>query len=244
MASINWSFITSSEWNIDHPACLIEMLDNSQDILVPLQKTYVSERKGNIVLKCPAHTDFIKNMFVFYAPYDLTIEIDVNEKTGDVKINCPNLNQEQFDCLIDTRFLFDNQRGKSIYPMIGIDWLNIFQTPDSMQMQMLPAFMHYNDFTDKTTLYPGEFDIAKWTRPAEIVFECKKLKDKIEIKKGDAIAYFKFYSDSVVKMQQQQCPWEDIKLCNTLRNKNTFRPLKERYKSLAEIKGCPYDHKR
>ena len=244
MALVNWSFITSSDWDIDHPECFNSLLDLDFNTVNSLQKNYIAERKGNIVLKCPAHTDFLKNMFVFCAPYDLTINIDVNNDTNNISINCPNLSQEQFELLIDTRFLFDDQRGNSPYPMIGIDWLNIFQTDTSMTMQMLPAFMHYNEFTQKTTLMPGEFDISKWTRPAEIVFECKNNKDSITIKKGDAIAYFKFYSDSAVKLQEQQCPWDDIRLCNTIRNKNTFRPLKERYNSLEEIKGCPYDHKR
>jgi len=241
MELINWSFITSSEWDIDHPSCLKDLLDNS-DVLVPLQKKYVHERKGNIVLKCPAHTDFLKNIFVFHAPYDLTIDIDVNPNTNDVKIICPNLTQEQFDCLIDTRFLFDDQRGKNPNPMIGIDWLNIFQANSSTIMQMLPAFLHNNEFIQKTTLMPGEYDISKWTRPAEIVFECKNQKDSIHIKKGDAIAYFKFYCNDSVKLHKQKTPWEEIKLCNTIRNENTFRPLKERYEKLAEIKGCPYDH--
>lgn len=241
MELIKHSFITSSEWDIDHPKCIKDLVDNFS-VIEPLQKKYIPDRKGNIVLKCPAHTDFLKNVFVFYAPFDLTIEIDINSKTDEVKIASNNLTQEQFNYLIDTRFLFNDQRGKNPYPMIGIDWLNIFQAESSIIMQMLPAIMHYNEFTQKTTLLPGEYDISKWTRPAEIVFECKNLKDTINIKKGDAIAYFKFYCNDTVKVEQQDCPWEEIKLCNSIRNADTFRPLKERYEKLAEIKGCPYDH--
>ena len=241
MELIKHSFITSSEWDIDHPDCLKDLISDF-DVLNPLQKNYVSERKGNIVLKCPAHTDFLKNVFVFYAPFDLIIDIEVDEVSNDVKLFCQNLNQEQFNTLIDTRFLFNDQRGNNPYPMIGVDWLNIFQSKNSIIMQMLPAFLHNNEFTQKTTLMPGEYDISKWTRPAEIVFECKNLKDTISIKQGDAIAYFKFYSNSSVKIEKQDCPWEEIKLCNTIRNENKFRPLKERYEKLAEIKGCPYDH--
>jgi len=242
MELVKWSFLTSSEWDIDHPDCLKHFLDGTTN-LFPIQKKYISEKKGNIVLKCPAHTDFLKNIFVFTAPYDLVIDINVDEKTNQVLIACPNLTQEQFDCLIDTRFLFDDQRGKNPNPMIGVDWLNVFQAKNSTIMQMLPAILHNNDFTQKATLMPGEYDISKWTRPAEIVFECKNLKDTIHIKKGDAIAYFKFYCEDIVKLEAQDCPWGEIKLCNTIRNENKFRPLKDRYNKLAEIKGCPYVNK-
>lgn len=242
MELIKHSFITSSEWDIDHPECFSNLIDETSNTLESLQKNYITERKGNIVLKCPAHTDFLKNVFIFRAPYDLSISIDVNPDTDDIKIFCNNINQEQFNSLIDTRFLFNDQRGKSPYPMIGVDWLNIFQADNSVIMQMLPAFLHNNEFTQKTTLMPGEYDISKWTRPAEIVFECKNLTDTINIKKGDAIAYFKFYTESLVKIEEQECPWEEIKLCNTIRNNDKFRPLKERYKKLADIKGCPYDN--
>ena len=242
MELIRWSFITSSEWDIDHPQCFSELLDKNFCTINPLQKDYILERKGNIVLKCPAHTDFLKNIFVFYAPYDLSIDISVNPNTDNVKILSKNLTQEQFDCLIDTRFLFNDQRGKNPFPMIGIDWLNIFQSDDSVMMQMLPAFLHNNEFTQKTTLMPGEYDISKWTRPAEIVFECKNLTDTINIKKGDAIAYFKFYTEDTVKIKEQNCPWDEIKICNKIRNENNFRPLKERYNALKKIRECPYDH--
>jgi hypothetical protein len=89
-----------------------------------------------------------------------------------------------FDTIIDTRFLFDDNRGISEYPLLGIDWLLTFQSDESTMIQLLPAFFHYNDFTEKTTIIPGEFDISKWTRSVEIAFEVKTPKAKIEIKKG------------------------------------------------------------
>jgi hypothetical protein len=126
---------------------------------------------------------------------------------------------------------------------VGIDWLTTFQTDESMLLQVFPAFMHRNDFTEKATVVPGEYDISKWTRPVECVFEVRSNIEKIVIKKGDAISYFKFHSDEIVKLENQPTPWPDIHQCNEIRNRNVFRPLKERYQALVEdnVKRCPYD---
>ena len=65
------------------------------------------------------------------------------------------------------------------------------------------------------------------------------------LNKGDAIAYFKFHSDQLIKLVPSSTPWEEIKLCNNIRQADTFRPLDERYTSLKEerIKQCPYEPK-
>lgn len=243
MEKVNWSFITTSSLNgIDHPECVRNLIPRNYQPFKNLSKEVTNSRKGVTYLKCPAHTDFLKNTFVFCAPFDLTIEIDINEKTNTVNVFCENISQDVFNSIIDTRFLFTNQRGKSPYPLIGIDWLPIFTAQTSMLMQLTPAFMHYNDFTQKTTVIPGEYDISKWTRPVELVFEIRNLKEKIVIKKGDVLSYVKFRTEELVKLEKAETPWEEMNTCNNIRYNDQFRPLKERYKALEEIRAtsCPY----
>ena len=243
MKLINWSFITSSIMRIDNPECVTSLLSEDFYPFRSLSKEITSERKGITFLKCPAHTDFLKNTFVLQAPFDLTIEVDINKDTDSVKIYCPNISQEIFDSIIDTRILFDDNRGKSPYPILGIDWLTVFTSKEPVTMQWLPAFMHHNDFTEKTTVVPGEYDISKWTRPVELMFEIKKHKENIVIKKNDPVAYIKFLSEDVVKLTKESTPWEEIVECDEIVNANKFKPLKERYNALAEVreKKCPYD---
>jgi hypothetical protein len=245
MKIVNWSFITSSDWGVNHPECTKPLIDKDYVPLTNLTKHIVAERKGVIFLKCPAFTDFMKNTFVFHAPFDLTIDIEVNDETGDGKLFCPNISQEVFETIIDTRFLFDRDRGIDPYPLIGLDWLTMFQTSEPMLIQLLPAFLHYNDFTNKTAVIPGEFDISKWTRSVEVVFEVKKNKERIEIKKGDAIAYMKFHSDEIVKLIEQETPWTESKICAELRAAKKGKPLKDRYEELDKIRKqeCPYGKK-
>jgi hypothetical protein len=242
MKIVNWSFVTSHEWDIDHPECIKPLIADDYYPFKNLTKEATAVRKGAIFLRCPAHTDFLKNTFVLCAPFDITLDIDINDQ-GYSKVFAENLDQDVFDKIIDLRFLYNHERGNDPYPLIGIDWLNTFTCDSSMLMQVLPAFMHRNDFTDKATLIPGQFDISQWIRPAELVFEVKQNKERIVIKQGDAIAYFKFFSDEIVKLVEQPTPWKEIRQCNDIRSADKFRPLKERYESFDKVRKCPYEPK-
>lgn len=245
METVNWSFITNAELGADdHPACILPLIPKNYKPFKNLSKEIVTSRKGVTYLKCPAHTDFLKNTFIFCAPFDLTIDLEVNPENDMVRIYCENISQEVFEQIIDTRFLFKSEQGNNPYPLIGIDWLTIFTAKTPLMLQVLPAFMHYNDFTAKATVIPGEYDISKWTRPVEVVFEVRSNKEKIVIKKGDALSYVKFLTDETVKLAESATPWDEMIDCNNIRLENKFRPLKERYKSLEEKRAskCPFSH--
>ena len=241
---LTWSFITSHTWNIDHPDCVKPLLSDNYIPFVNLSKHITSSRKGATYLKCPAHTDFLKNTFVFCAPFDLNIDIVVDPQLNSARVFCDNIDQTTYESIIDTRFILDTAKNKTNYPLIGIDWLVVLQSGESCLVQLLPAFMHKNDFTEKTTIIPGEYDISKWTRPIETVFEIKSNQERIEIKKGDALAYIKIHSEETIKLLNSPTPWDEIITCNNIRAADKFRPLKERYRALEKERAtqCPFDH--
>lgn len=242
--TVTWSFVTSNKWNIDHPDCVKPLLSDDYVPFTSLAKHITSSRKGTTYLKCPAHTDFLKNTFVFCAPFDLNIDISVDIDSKSASVFCDNITQEIYQSIVDTRFILDATRKKVKYPLLGIDWLIVLQSSESCLVQLLPAFMHRNDFTEKTTIIPGEYDISKWTRPIETAFEIRSNQERIEIKKGDALAYVKFNSSETIKLLQSPTPWNEIIACNNIRAANTFRPLKERYQSLENERAskCPFNH--
>lgn len=245
MEIINWSFITTSCLNgVEHPEPVRPYIPENYQPFKNLSKEVVRSRKGVTYLKCPAHTDFLKNTFIFCAPFDLTIDLEVDAETDLVKVYCENISQEVFNTIIDTRFLFAQENGRNPYPLLGVDWLPIFTATESTIIEIMPAFMHYNDFTKKTSVIPGEYDISKWTRPVELVFEVKNSKERIVIKKGDALSYIKFRREDQVKLVKQDPPWGEMIVCNELRQNNPFRPLKERYAELDSVRTgkCPFPH--
>lgn len=235
MITINWSFsLRSDNWNNAELSTWAESIENSIIELDSLSKDIVTSRKHVVFLRCPAHTDYMKNIFVFKSPIDLTLNVDINESTA--KVWSENLTQEIFEKIIDLRFLNLKESGTSPYPILGIDFLNTFTCDDDLIISIFPAHMHYNDFTSKTSVVPGTYNVGKWTRPVECVFEIKNLKEKIEIKKGDALFYIKIDSKESIKIIKVPTPWVKIDICAKLRAEDPFKPLSHRYNSLENYK--------
>lgn len=235
MINLDYSFsLRQEDWQNDQLNQWAESVEQAAELPNSLIKDINSTRKSTVFLKCPAHTDFIKNTFVFKSPIDMCLHIDIRDDIA--KLWSSNLSQQIFEKLIDSRFLSKQESGINPYPIIGIDFLNYFKASISTLLTVSPAYFHYNDFTNKTTVIPGEFDIGKWSRPIECVFEVKKNIESIEIKKGDAICYFKFrsLSDEPIKIRKAAMPWRIIDHCADLRSHDPFKPLSCRYQSLKE----------
>lgn len=229
--NINWGF------NLGHRYYDTTILDSVEvdksRLLTPLAKDLFSTRRNVIFSKCPAHTGYLRNMFVFRSPIDVHLHLEITEEYKKVYSN--NLDQYALEQLIDTRFLESSEKGNSPYPLLGIDLLNCFYSDQPVEMEMLPAYLHYNNFTQNHVVVPGSFDIGKWVRPAELVFESRSNNIDININEGDALVYFKFHCETNVNLQEADFPWDKIKTCNTIRQQRPFRPLSDRYKSYLEI---------
>jgi len=233
MIVVNWAFNIGNRFRDES---LLKNLKIDEDIFCSLAKETNLNRKNVIFKKCPAHTEFTRNTFVFKSPVDINLSVDTKEHGTDIFSD--NLSQPLFDRVIDFRFLDPQERGESPYPIVGIDFLNSFTVDRSVTLEVLPAFLHYNDFTSKCTVIPGEFDIHRWVRPVELVFEFNNKKDVVEIKKGDALCYFKFRAgEESIKIKKSIVPWDEIIKCNEIRQSNPWQPLKERYKSYQESKN-------
>ena len=235
MTEIKYAFsLRQDNWDNDNLDSWASYLEEQIECPQSLIKEISENRKGVVFLKCPAHTDFLKNTYVFKSPFDIFLNIETVNNT--VRLWSDNIAQPLFEKFIDTRFLKQSEAGASPYPVVGIDFLNLFVADIATSMSVTPAFLHYNDFTDKTSIIPGEFDISKWVRPVQCVFEIRKQTENIKILKGDALCYFKFRSDesSSIKITRSQMPWKTIDECAKLRAAVPFKPLKFRYESFKK----------
>lgn len=235
MITVEWAFsLRVEEWVEPNLTTWAETIERNIDLPTTLSKDVIDLRKNVVFLKCPAHTNFMKNTFVFKSPIDINIEVDVD--TENANIWCDNIEQPLFNKMIDLRFLSAKEFGSSPYPIIGIDFLNTFKCDQSLSMSITPAHLHYNEFTTKASVIPGSFDISRWTRPVECVFEVKKSQEKIQIKRGDALFYIKFDSETQIKLVKINTPWHDVDVCAKLRADAPFKSLEYRYHSLEDYK--------
>jgi hypothetical protein len=236
MNTVRYAFSLRNEnWNNEDLDAWADYLESTVKCPSSVLKDISESRKNVVFLKCPAHTDFLKNTFVFKSPIDVSINVEADENF--YRVWSDNLSQPLFEKIIDGRFLNNIESGQSPYPLLGIDFLNYFEADVPTILSVTPAFLHHNDFTKKTSIIPGEFDISKWFRSVECVFEIKKDCEKIDIKKGDAICYFKLKSENneAIKLTESQISWNKINQCAELRNKDPFKPLKFRYESVEKI---------
>lgn len=227
MTDIDWSFFSGPKTRLPPPDSVKKIIDNV-DTVTSILNDITLTRKKVVFLRCPAHTDFLKNVYVFKAPLDLEFEIDVLDDNNK-KVWCKNLDDNVFDHIVDLRYLTAVEKGLSPYPIIGFRLLNVFKSKEPCILQVLPAFLHYNDFTLKTTVIPGEFDINNWVRPVELMFEIKNKKEQFFIKKGDALCYFKFIAQNKTTLKKKPAPWDEIETCARIVSSKRFRPLEERY---------------
>lgn len=230
---INWYFDTSL---ISSPT------DFSQSVntairgmsIVPtrLSSELIASRKGMGFTLCPAYNDFIRNMFVVKSPLDLEFEVDYPKA---VKLVTPDISQEVINLLFDVRF----NSGNDMFPHIEIGYNNYFVSDKPVNIEVLPAFMHYNGFTNNATLIPGIFDISKWVRPVTFSFELKSKQSRVSIKRGDVLFYVRFQTDETVKLNEIQFGSNEYvkldktaSLCSGLRHLKHNQPLIKRYETL------------
>jgi len=205
-----------------------QSIESEMPVPYPVLQEFKKSRENTVFLKCPAHTDYLKNTFVFKSPIDIHFNLDFDQENA--KIFCKNIDQTIFNNIVDLRFTSRDNMGNSEYPIIGLDFLNTFVSDQPVTVDITPAFMNHNDFVQKTSVIPGSYDISKWTRPIECVFEVRNKKCEIDIKKNDALYYIRFRTNDKIKFKKMNMPWPEIDICADLRAEAPFKSLKYRYR--------------
>jgi hypothetical protein len=156
-------------------------------------KSIIQARDKDVdYFKCPAFQEYLKNVYVIRAPFDLTISIEKN-KNGERYIRTHEYDQSFWNTFINPR----KGEYSHFYTMsIAIQYL--FFSEESVIMEVLPAFMHPSKLQSNIKIIPGCFDISKWIRPTDFAFEVIDESQSIEIKRGDPLLYVNFRTDKSI----------------------------------------------
>lgn len=146
-------------------------------------KNYTTGLKHNNFKLCPSYLDHIENLYALRFPIDYTLDFT----TG--------VQAEQYDRRFFDNFVF--VRGEDT---IGFNVRHIFFCEESMPMSMTPAYLEDNAISNKTIVFPGQFDIGKWFRNTDCAFQLKKNTKRLEVKRGDAFNYIRFHTDKEVEL--------------------------------------------
>jgi hypothetical protein len=197
--------------------------------------------------RCPAFLEYYKNTYVIKSPIDIEFAYDhVTRRLG-----ISPQGQTFYEANIMHRGHLIGERDDFLMSF-ALNFL--FIADKDCVMELLPCLMHKSEFTDKTRLVGGTFNINKWYRPIEIAFEVKNQATSIKLKRGDALAYVRFLPKdaSKIKMEHKNFPKETLDVvsaCLFAKDSNNKFSLAMLYKFSERIrdklwfnkKKCPFN---
>jgi hypothetical protein len=197
--------------------------------------------------KCPAFIQYYKNTYVIKSPVDIEFRYDYEIK----QLNIFPQHQAFYDANVKHR---GYSVGKDDSFLMSFALSYLFIADKDCELELTPCSMHKSEFTDKTRLINGSFNINKWYRPIEIAFEFKDDVKQIKIKRGDALAYVKFLpkDKGKIKLQHKDFSKETldaVATCLATKDSSNRLPLELLYKLSERIrnklwfnkKKCPFD---
>lgn len=139
---------------------------------------------------CPAFNLSLKNTYSLKSLYNYNFKI-----TGDKVLSDMH----------DQHFYNNHVIERSIEEkFFSFTQMKVFFTDaDSLMMTagQFP-FLENNNITDRCSILPGTYDIAKWFRPIDFAFYLKKDYDEFRIKEDEIYSYITFHTDQNIAFKQ------------------------------------------
>jgi hypothetical protein len=204
---------------------------------------------------CPAFLDNFKNTFIIRAPFDISLEVNPNERAIYT-----DKNAEFSDKYITNRLNNSPSTGDMVF---SINNFVLMVTDDDVEAETIPCFYHQSDFVDKTMLVSGRFNIRNWIRPLEAACIIKNSSPNnqpvtINIKRGDPLFYVRLHpkDGSSVKLEQEtnfdeiekytKYTWVTTTVKQTNPNMKLFDMYKmfEKFRPRKFFNKCPFNWKK
>lgn len=260
MNEIEW-FTFSVEKHVMPEFCLAK-----ETVALPLTPVFPELVKEynvrQVHTRCPAFIDTLSNTFLVRSDINIDLRFDPVSRSLDVKD----------DTELTTTMYIDN-RDKDNYPdgtnvlqkgniTFSIKQHHIFLSKEDIEVELLPCLYHESDFTKKTQLIVGKFNINKWVRPTEVAAMVRNTDYKhsqpveISIKRGDPLMYIRFNTknNKPVKLKQVADP-DQIKKYAELASRCAFvkkvlpgLSMQKMYDMFEpfrpKVKKCPFNWKK
>jgi hypothetical protein len=147
---------------------------------------------GPATARCPAMVDELKNTFALRSPLDLHIDFSPD-------FTRPRCFNETYSPELLQQFI--NEPNPHRIFQLSYAQVVMF-CEDSLTMTQLHPYYEDNEFTDSVMGVSGTLDISSWLRPVQPGFKFKSKKHVLNIKDGDALAYYRFNTDEPVVLKR------------------------------------------
>lgn len=151
----------------------------------PILVTSINDKmfKDQLYQRCPAYSNYIKNLFYVSAPLDYNLTIKGNQCTSTY------YDQHFFERVVEVRDIYSKLFSLALYN-------DFVPECDSLEISQIPAHLHKNNFIDNTILIPGTFNIGKWPRTLSPSFHV--ITNNVSFNEGDPLYYVKFHTNEKI----------------------------------------------
>lgn len=170
--------------------------------------------------QCPSVTGVMRSTIVFRSPVDTACDFATGEVTGEAAWAIGGHAPGMAGC------------GAAWVSFTGV--IAVADTP--MVGQWTSPWFHEVQHTRFGMIVPGQFDIGQWVRPMNFEFNTWAGISRIQLAKGEPIAYLQLMTDEPVQFKAFDMPAELLELSDELSNSARTDPRKtlaERYAKLA-----------
>jgi hypothetical protein len=179
----------------------------------PLISSILTEKENKhiqLIKMCPALKESCKNIFVFknIINYDLQWNF-----TGEF-----NSFSRDRGFLNDWVYTRSNQDGIVSYCYPGY----LFFSEKSLDMEVLPPYLHNCDISKKTLMITGKYNIGKHARRIENAMIFRNRGDKVEFVENTPQFYVKFHTEEKIQFKKFFMTAELLEISNNILSLRDF----------------------
>jgi hypothetical protein len=169
---------------------------------------------------------YYSNTFLIRSPFDMTLTVNTTNQ-GNKVLLIENQDQDWVN-----KYLINRLSENQTHTMYGLMFQYLFYSKKSLVMESKPASLTHTDFLKNNLFIPGEYDISKWIRPVECVFEITDDTKTAVIKRGEPLYYIRFQTDkkiNLIRSQPGDKLFEITSACVNLKKLKPNLSLEENY---------------
>jgi len=160
----------------------------------PLFPILKDHRPNSIYLQCPAVTDYCKNEYVVFCPFDLVITIDRENQ----QVSIDRFGQAFFDKYILNRMHQTDVQSPAI---LSLPVKYLFYSNDSVELQIADLPIITSKSSENFKVIRAGFNIGKWVRPIELTVEVIDSSKPITMCAEDPLFLLKFKTPNEVPIK-------------------------------------------